>query len=311
MSLYTRLTQAELNEILFQYGLSEAISFHILSGGSENTNYHITTTEGQLVLSICEQKTLQQASELAHLLEYLSDAQFKTSQVVRTKKQETIIIRKERPIILKKYIEGKIIQDLSPSQLSLIGQQLAKLHQIPTPTYLPKTLAYGIEQFHTIAEYAADSTFARWLERMEAHIKPSLQLEIPKSLIHSDLFWSNIIIDTEKPAIFIMDFEEATHYYRIFDIGMTIIGICAEGKVINLEKAKQLLIGYQMVIELSQEERDALHAFTVYAGTAMTFWRHRNFNQTKPDPNMYDHYLGLKVLVDFLMEQEEDCFFES
>ena len=136
-------------------------------------------------------------------------------------------------------------------------------------------------------------------------------MDLPKAFIHSDLFWSNIIIQADGPAIFIMDFEEATYYYRVFDIGMTIIGICAEGKEINLEKAQHLLRGYQSETTLSSQELEALRAFTVYAGTAMTFWRHRNFNYVKPDPAMFDHYLGLKVLVDFMMEQDADCLVQK
>lgn len=309
MSQYTRLNKSEIEIILAAYGISGMTAFEILSGGSENTNYLVATTNAKYVLSICEQKTLQQATELAQLLEYLAEANFQTSKVLRSLKGKAIIIRADKPIILKEYLEGSIQQDLSPELLQTIGKELARLHQIKAPTYLPNGLGYGIEQFHQVDRYARDSEFSHWLKEIAAYIQPYLELDLPKTLIHSDLFWSNIIIEENGPSIFIMDFEEAAHYYRVFDLGMTIIGICAEGKTINLEKARRFLSGYQAESPLLEKERDALKAFTIYAGAAMTFWRHQNFNETKPDPAMYDHYLGLKVLVDFMMVQEEGCFF--
>ena len=98
------------------------------------------------------------------------------------------------------------------------------------------------------------------------------------------------------------------YYYRVFDIGMTIIGTCADKDVINIEKGKQLLLGYQSIVALTEDELRSLKAFTIYAGASMTFWRHQNFNYVKPDPAMFDHYKGLQVLVDYMLEQDDDCF---
>ena len=49
-------------------------------------------------------------------------------------------------------------------------------------------------------------------------------------------------------------------------------------KTINLKKASYLIKGYEQEIVLLDDELYALQAFTVYAGAAMTFWRHKNFN---------------------------------
>ena len=105
-----------------------------------------------------------------------------------------------------------------------------------------------------------------------------------------------------------MDFEEATHYYRIFDLGMTLVGLCCDGETLNLQKASALLQGYQKEIELQELEKRSLQAFTVYAAAAMTFWRHRNFNHINPNPDMYDHYLGLKVIADSIWKIPADKF---
>ncbi len=89
---------------------------------------------------------------------------------------------------------------------------------------------------------------------------------------------------------------------------MTIIGICGEEKNINMKKIKHLLDGYQSEIKLLEEEINSLRAFAIYAGASMTFWRHQNFNYVKPNSKMYNHYMGLKVLVDDLVKKDDDCF---
>jgi len=307
MEHYTRLDEQEIITALSQFNIHNIMSFELLHGGSENTNYLVKTGNRKYVLSICEQKTLEQTKHLADLLDHLEKNQFKTSKIVFTADQESAVSYKGKPIMVKEYLEGKIVQDLSPHALSLIGKELAKLHKIEAPDYLPKQLNYGKEHFPNAKKNVTDTAFNDWLEMVLAYVSPYLKLDLPRAFIHGDVYWDNVILSEDESSANIMDFEEAAYYYRVFDIGMTIIGICAEQKIINFEKAKHLLAGYQSEIELSADEIRSLKAFTIYAGASMTFWRHQNFNYVKPDPKMFDHYLGLKVLVDFMIEQKDDC----
>jgi homoserine kinase type II len=308
MDRYTRLDKDEIGLILAQFGINNISAFKILSGGSENTNYYIESEKGKHVLSICEQKTIEQTKELADLLKHLYDNGFETSKIVLTVNQQSAIFWNGKPMLLKEYIDGNIKKDMSPHLLNLLGKELAKLHRIEAPEYIPKQLNYGKEEFVNVKKYAANSEFDIWLSEVLDYVSLYFELNLPKALIHSDLFWDNAIISGDGNSVVVMDFEEAAYYYRVFDIGMAIIGVCAEGEIINLEKAKYLIEGYQTEIQLLKDEIKALKAFTIYAGAAMTFWRHQNFNYVKPDPKMFDHYKGLKVLTDFMMMQDDDCF---
>lgn len=310
MEQYTRLNEKEIRAILAQFDIHTISSFKLLSGGSENTNYLVKSENKKYVLCIFEQKTVENAKELAQLLKHLEVNNFNTSKLIYTTDNDSVIIWKDKPIIIKAFIEGGIRKDLSPHFLKLIGKELAKLHQISIPEYLPKQLFYGKEQFVNVKKYAANSEFDVWLENILDYISPYLKLNLPKSLIHSDVFWENVIIGKDDTTATIIDFEESTNYYRIFDLGMTIIGICGEEKIVNLEKVKHFLAGYQSEIQLVEDEINSLKAFTIYAGASMTFWRHQNFNYTKPNAKMSKHYMGLKVLVDDIINQTDDCFVE-
>jgi len=260
------------------------------------------------VLCIFEQKKEKNVKDLAHLLKHLEINNFNTSKLKYNSDNESVIIWKDKPIIIKTFIEGEIRKDLSPHLLKLIGKELAKLHQSNAPEYISDQLNYGKEQFVNVKKYSANSEFDIWLKNILEYIDPYLKLNLPKSIIHSDVFWDNVIIGENDNSATIIDFEESVNYYRLFDVGMTIIGICGEEKFINMEKAKHLLDGYQSEVQLLEDEINSLKAFTIYAGASMTFWRHQNFNYVKPNSEMSNHYMKLKVLVDDMVKQADDCF---
>jgi len=212
--------------------------------------------------------------------------------------------------MLKKFIEGKILKSLPHHLIELIGREIAKLHKIPVPDYLPKQVNYGKEQFVKVEKYAANSFFDNWLKKKFEYLSPYFSLNLPKAFIHSDVFCDNIIVSEDESSIMIMDFEESAYYYRVFDIGMMIIGICGEGKTVNLEKAGYILKGYRQEIQLLDIELNALKAFTVYAAAATAFWRHITFNYINPGSKLSNHYLGMTVLADYIEEQPADCFLD-
>lgn len=295
---YTILDINSINAFTASYDIGEILFFKVLSGGSENTNYLISTSEEQYVLTICEQKSLSEALHLTQLLEYLAVHDFSTSKIIRNRKNEPVSIYKTKPVILKTFLKGDILKDLSNHLLELIGKQMGKLHHISAPDYLPTQLNYGLEHFEEVADYAPHSDFYFWLQKIKKQIAPYLTKAIPQGLIHSDIFYSNVIISEDKQQVTVMDFEEATHYYRIFDIGMAIVGLCKADEKIQSHKTESLLKGYLQEIELTAMEQEALQSFTVYAAAAMGFWRHKNFNYTNPTPAMKNHYLELKNIAD-------------
>lgn len=307
---YSVLNLKDIVVVCQEYGIQKPKSFSLLTGGSENTNYLIATSEEKFVLTICEQKTEQSARELAFLLEHLKANEFKTSKLIRTKNNAPISRWKGKPVMLKMYLEGSITKTLPAHILETIGVHMGRLHQIKAPDYLPKELNYGIASFDEVEHYAAGSPFSLWLNEIQNYVQPFLSENLPKSLIHSDIFYSNVVVSVDGKSASIMDFEEAAYYYRIFDLGMTLVGLGCEAQTLHLGKAKALLKGYQKEIVLSALEKCSLQAFTVYAAAAMTFWRHRNFNHINRNPKMLDHYLELKFVADNVMHMPTQDFAE-
>ncbi|MDC0231458.1 phosphotransferase, partial [Aureispira] len=178
MAHYTTLAEKDLKIILDNFNTNNLLSFKVLDGGIENTNYLLNTENGKFVLTICEQKSAIKTKELADLLVHLENHQFYTSKIFRNKKNESVTLWKGKPVIIKKFIEGKIKEDLSPELLILLGNELGKLHKIIAPDYVPNELNYGIENFNLVEKYAPNSSFNIWLKEIVDYLSPYLMLDL-------------------------------------------------------------------------------------------------------------------------------------
>ena len=308
MTTSCQLDKAQLQQLFAAYDTAPVSAFKLLSGGSENTNFWVKTSTGQYVLTICEQKSSAQCTQLANLLDYLQTHHFVTSRAVKTLDGRAVSFWCDKPVIVKTFIQGAILQEINTPILRKLGDNLARLHQLKAPSYLLDTVSFGRQTFELVNHYAPQSTFNAWLQNCAAYIDRFISDDLPKTLIHSDIFADNIIVDSTAAQATIMDFEEASHYYRIFDIGMMLIGCCCQDQQLSLAKATSLLQAYQQRIPLQDNEKASLQAFTVYAAAATAFWRHQNYHYVNPTPEMSEHHLAMTLLADNVRQIPPDDF---
>ena len=310
MMQYSILNKVELLEILEPYSISVIKSYKILGGGSENTNYKIDSEFGIIVLTISEQKTIEEAQNLTRLLDYLKKHNFSTSELVHTAQNKSLSIFNNKPVMVKKFISGKIMSSLPAHLLEQIGTEVAKLHKITPPDYLREVMWCGKERFNEVEEYALNSSFDIWMKDILLYIDNYITPDLPKAFIHTDIFDSNIIVNHDETKATIMDFEEATYYFRIFDIAMLFIGLCIENNTINLSQASSILKGYTKNIQLTEREIHIIQPFTVYAAAGVAYWRHKNFNYTVPNKYLKNTYIEMKNLADTIRNLSSSHFIE-
>ena len=194
MKPYTLLTKSDLRQIADQYSLVPFIEFKALSGGLENSNYLLKTKAGEYVLTICERKSQEESSRLAQLLLHLEHHGFSTTQIIRTKTGNSIGQFQSKPIFIKSFLEGEIHKELDDELIFQVGSLIARLHQIPAPNYLPTFFSYGQQTFQEILESEFAHPFERWLSGKHTYIRANLHPDLPKSLIHGDIFDNNVIL---------------------------------------------------------------------------------------------------------------------
>ena len=114
-----------------------------MDGGRENTSYCVETNSGRYVLTHFDQKSLKHTTYLANLLVYLIDQGIRTSRVVVPPKEPIVFLHDKKPVMLKYYVDGDVTTNLTGNLLVQLGEEMARLHEIPAPSYLPKSFPYG------------------------------------------------------------------------------------------------------------------------------------------------------------------------
>jgi homoserine kinase type II len=307
MALYARLDRAAVEGLARRFGIDDITAFSVLDGGRENTNYCLETSSGKYILTIFDQKSLRHATNLANLLVYLTDHGIRTSRVVVPPKEPIVILHNEKPVMLKHHVDGDIAANLTGDLLVQLGEEMARLHEISAPSYLPESFPYGRSYFPEVIDSNLDHAFIDWLAEKNSYLQEQIPQNLPMTLIHGDVFFDNMIVKGGQ-LMAIIDFEEACHYYRNFDLGMVIIGTCRNRQGISFRKARQFLRGYENEMTLPSAERESLQAFAVYAAVATSFWRFKQYHLVRPDPQLYDEHVEMQTLADTISEYPESSF---
>ncbi len=128
-------------------------------------------------------------------------------------------------------------------------------------------------------------------------------------MIHGDLFFDNMLFDGEELVAFI-DFELACHYYKVFDIGMTIIGTCAnEQHELAVEKAKALIAAYESIRPLEALEKASLQNFTELAAIRVANWRFWRYRYFQPNPDKATKHLEMRRLAEDIAQKDWGLLF--
>jgi len=309
MVLYAQLDKSAVESLARRFGIDDITAFFVMDGGRENTSYCIETSSGKYVLTLCDQKSLKQATNLANLLVYLTDQGIRTSRVVAPPKEPIVLLHDEKPVMLKRYLDGNVSANLTGDLLVQLGEEMARLHKIPAPAYLPRSFPYGRSHFPEVINFNLGHAYIGWLSEKNSYLQKRIPQHLPMALIHGDVFVDNMIVQGDQ-LMAIIDFEEACYYYRGFDLGMVIVGACRDRQNISFEKAGQFIRGYQKETTLQSIERDTLKAFAVYAAVATSFWRFRHYHLRRPEPQLYDEHVEMQTLADTISEYPDSSFTE-
>ena len=110
------------------------------------------------------------------------------------------------------------------------------------------------------------------LKKNLQEIKKEWPKNIPKGIIHGDLFVDNIFFSKNKFAGFI-DFYFSSNDYLMYEIAICINALCFDKKnhkfVLNKKKIKNLINGYQSIKKISQKEKKSLNILC--RGAAMRY----------------------------------------
>ncbi|MCH7903157.1 MAG: homoserine kinase [Armatimonadetes bacterium] len=289
------MQQDDVHAIAGDYALTE-VEVEPFDGGA-NSSFALHAREGEYVLTVFDEKSLAEVDKVGKLLQLLADHGFPTTRILQTREGALATMFGDKPVMVKEYIDGQVVMDLDAKMVSQVGAAMARLHKVPSPDYMPDEHAYGRQAFSQVIGRKINPEYETWLSNELAHLESNIPSGLPKGLIHGDMFYDNVLFEDEDLKA-VIDFEEACCYYKVFDVGMGIVGLCADGTTIDLHRARALVDGYQQVQRMNDEEREALQTFVEYAATATSFWRFRRFNIDTPTAERANHHQRMVRLAE-------------
>ena len=301
MADYTRLAHKDIQEILSQYDLCEPYEVTSMAGGQANTSYRIACGTQKYILSVCDEKNPNEVDILIQVLLYLEENRFPTSRPVLTKSSAPFVIHENKPVYIKEYMDGQVVEHLSAGMVYEAGKMMAQLHQIPPPDCIPKKFPYGKEAFHSVVDSGMEHPYIPWLKQKSDYIRSHLAEDTEKGFIHGDIYWDNLLFE-DGCFRALLDFEEASEYYLLYDIAMTCVGCCSKNGRFDKKKISALIDGYQSIQKISSIEKKHFPVFALYAAVAGSFWRFRQYNIKLKGHEKADSYKELVSLAEHALE---------
>lgn len=304
MSVYTVVTPEQLKQFLAGYALGELEQFVGISNGIENTNYFVTTSEGEYVLTLFE---VLQADELPYFLElmaFLAEHAIPSAHPVADRQGRYLQSLNGKPAALVQRLIGASVDQPTPVQCRAIGEQMGRMH-----------LAAREFPHYRAPDRGPDwcaATAVEVMPKLDADDQSVLQAELdyqarvnleglPAGVIHADLFRDNALFVGDR-LTGIIDFYYACNYYFIYDLAVTVNDWCnSDDAERNQANAAALLAGYQQQRRVQPEEIEVWPA--MLRAAALRFWLSRLKDKHFPRPGEITHIKDPDVFRDVLVSR--------
>lgn len=278
MAVFTQVPLNDARELVRRLQLGELQALRGIEGGIENTNYFVTTDQGEFVLTLFERLTAAQLPFYLHLMKHLAHAGIPVPDPRADAHGEILHKVCGKPAALVNRLRGQ--SQLAPQAVhcAAVGDMLARMHlagqnyerQQPNLRGLP----WWNETVPVVLPYLMpeQADLLRSELAYQNHIAASsAYAALPSGPVHADLFRDNVMFDGEQLTGF-FDF-----YFAGVDTWMFDLAVCLNDWCIDLStgqhdagRADAMLQAYQAVRPLIAAERELLNAM-LRAG-ALRFW---------------------------------------
>ncbi len=317
MAVFTEVSEKAAKALLKRMSLGDLVSLRGIEGGIENTNYFLTTTQGEYVLTLFERLRADQLPFYLYLMKHLAQAGVPVPNPQADAKTGDILLQVEgKPAAIVNKLRGK--SQLAPQVVHCqsLGTALAQMHlagkdyprQQPNLRGLPwwnETAPVVLPHLEAPAAELLTSELA-----YQNHIADSsAYTALPRGPVHADLFRDNAMFDGDE-LTGVFDFYFAGFDTWLFDIAVVINDWCIDLGTGELDRARAdaLLAAYQAVRPLAAAERQLLPAM-LRAG-ALRFWVSRLWDfylpreasMLKPhDPTHFERVLRARLATPYTL----------
>ncbi|MEC7099974.1 MAG: homoserine kinase, partial [Pseudomonadota bacterium] len=250
------------------------------------TNYFLSVNKKKFILTIYEKRV--KSADLpffSDLMSSLNKASFKCPAPITNNNNETITNFGGKKLMIVSFLEGKSKQNLSPANCKSIGSEIAKMHELTKNLKLKRQNDLSIKSWRKLfnsVKYKCENIhkdLPRLIEENLNDVEKNWPKNLPKGIIHADLFHDNIFFIQDK-FNGIIDFYFSCEDFFAFEIAICFNALCFDGLKSNLSfnvtKAKNFIDGYTATRKLTDEELSCIKVLS--QGAALRFLLTRVFD---------------------------------
>jgi len=275
------MNEAEIQAALKQLKDADLKDFVNITVGLANTTYRLTTNDGEVfILRHLILQTPDNARVEARLQKILNLNGVVTPTYLKLRGKDAVGDVNGKYFTISKKLEGHTPTKTTLDLVHSFGETLAKIHDSlagcgelisPSPTQW-----MSLDNVEKEIEHCSGELRDRFTKLL-LESKGILDYDLPKSVIHSDLFLDNTFGDDKKITV-VFDFETAEYTTRLLDIARTYLPLIHDSMLTPKEIKHHLLAGYDSRSKqpLTKRELDLLPKAIVYVAVACASWLQNN-----------------------------------
>lgn len=283
MAVYTDIAPEDLDGFLSRYDIGAAVSFHGIAEGVENSNFRLETHHGQFILTVYEKRV--DPADLPFflgLMEHLSSRGFACPLPVKAQDGNALQSINGKPAAIVTFLQGRSPRRRRAEQCMALGRTLARLHLAGDGFKIGRTNALGPHGWRPLFDRSCQSRpgpapeLQKEIEAELGRLLDQWPQDLPKGVIHADLFPDNVFFDEDR-VTGVIDFYFACNDLLAYDLAIVLNAWCFEDRgEFNITKARALVSGYQEVRPLTSQEIEALPILC--SGSALRFYLTRLYD---------------------------------
>lgn len=273
MAVYTEVGDTELESFLAEYDIGEADSFKGIAEGVENSNYLLTTTKAQYIVTLYEKRVdPKDLPFFLGLMDHLAARGINCPQPIHGRDGNALRTLVGKPAAITSFLHGMWPRRMTVAHCGPVGEALAGLHLAGQDFKPARPNALSVAGWRPLFDGSRrhiDDALARELQAELDFLEANWPKDLPSGVIHADLFNDNVFFLHDKLSGLI-DFYFACNDFLAYDVAICLNAWCFEiDNSFNATKARALLQGYDRIRRLDDEERRLLPVLA--RGSALRF----------------------------------------
>src|SRR6266700_2521535 len=226
MAVFTALTRDDIAALLNGYGIGQLIDFEGIPSGIENSNFFVSTTGGQFVLTVFERLGSGQLPFYLGLMKHLAQRALPVPEPATTDQGSLFGRVHGKPVAIVSRLPGRAVEHPGKDQCAQVGEFLANMHLQARDFALFQPNLRGIGWWKSalprLEPLIPDRQFQELAEEVifqDSFVRsPQFEL-LPGGPIHADLFRDNVLFDGDHIGG-VIDFYFAACSVWLFDLAV-------------------------------------------------------------------------------------------